>query len=471
MRDPRQPAVPGAEDPAPGRPGRAGLLVAVLALGTTAFGLIPSLTYPALPHLRRAFDTDQTTITWVVTAYLASAAVATPVLGRLGDMVGRGRLLLGCLLVLSLGSLLAALAPSVEVLIAARVVQGAGGGLLPLSYAIVREHLPPARSPAVVGLLSSLIAISAGVGIVIAGPVIDAFGYRVLFWIPLAATGIAAGVAVFVMPRGATNRGESLPILSAALFGIGMVAGLVALSQGAAWGWTSTRVLLLALAGAAALVAQWLLDRGRESRAFMDPRLLRLRSVALGHAIGFLAGFGMYASFAFVAPMLQAPVSSGFGFGVDTSAAGLMMLPGAVCSFLGGILAPRWSRRSGTRVVLAVAALVAAAGMSGIALASGERAVFLASYGAVGLGTGATLVCLTNHLLATVPTGQLAAVTGMNANLRTVGGAVGTALLSAVVAGDRAYPAAFGLLAVVLVAGAVFASRLPGPPERLGQPT
>ncbi|WP_418060953.1 MFS transporter [Pimelobacter simplex] len=456
---------------APSRPVRAGLLVAVLAVGTTAFGLIPSLTYPALPHLRRAFDTDQSTITWVVTAYLASAAVATPVLGRLGDLVGRGRLLLGCLVLLSLGSLLAALAPSVEVLIAARVVQGAGGGLLPLSYAIVREHLPPARSPAVVGLLSSLIAISAGVGIVIAGPVIDAFGYRVLFWIPLAATGLAAAVAVVVMPRGARSPGESLPMLSAALFGTGMVAGLVALSQGAEWGWTSARVLLLALTGVAALVAQWLVDRGRGSRAFMDPGLLRLRSVALGHAVGFLAGFGMYASFAFVAPLLQAPVSTGFGFGVDTSAAGLMMLPGAVCSFVGGIVAPRWSRRSGTRTVLAVASLVAAAGMAGIALASGERVVFLASYGAVGLGTGATLVCLTNHLLAAVPPAQLAAVTGMNANLRTVGGAVGTAVLAAVVTDDRAYPLAFGLLAVVLVAGAIFASRLPALPKTLGSPT
>jgi predicted MFS family arabinose efflux permease len=291
-------------------------------------------------------------------------------------------------------------------------------------------------------------------------------------WIPLVATGIALLVALAVMPRGSTRPGEPLPLAAATCFGLGMVAGLVALSEGEEWGWTSAGVLSLAAVCVTGLAAQWRLDRGRGSRAFMDPGLLRQRAVALGHLVGFLAGFGMYASFAFVAPLLQAPVSTGYGFGVSTSDAGLLMLPSAVCSFLGGLLAPHLARRIGTATVLALAPLAAAAGMAGIALASGERAVFLPSYAAVGLGIGATLVCLTNHLLAAVPPAQLAAVTGMNANLRTVGGAVGTALLSAIVAGHRSsgFPLAFGLLATVLVAAALVALTVRKTLETANQP-
>ncbi|RNL62506.1 MFS transporter [Nocardioides marmoriginsengisoli] len=442
------------------------LVVGVLALAVTAFGLITSLTFPALPHLQREFDTDQATITWVVTAYLASSAVLTPVLGRVGDVVGRERLLIGCLVVLTAGSLLAALAPSVEVLILARVVQGAGGGVLPLSYAIVREHVPADRGPAAVGLISSLMGVSSAVGIVIGGPIIDSLGYEYLFWIPLAATAIAATVAVVVIPRRQGRTGEPVPFVAAGLFGIGMVSGLIALNQSARWGWLSAEVLGLLLLCVLGFAGQWAIDRRRPATAFMDLALLRRRAVAVGHVVGFLVGFGMYASFAFVAPMLQAPVS-GHGFGASTSVAGLLMLPCAVASFAGGIVAPHLARPLGTRPLIVVACAVAALGMAGIALSSGSRTTFVVSYTVLGLGLGVAIVCLTNHLLDTVPSSQLAAVAGMNANLRVVGGAVGTALLAAVVTASAAsgdpYLAGFLVLAGGLVVAALAATGLPRP--------
>src|SRR6188472_3533420 len=106
----------------------------VLALSVCSFVLLQSLTVPVLTTIQAELDTDQQTVTWVLTAYLLSASICTPLLGRLGDAVGKKRMLVVTLSALAVGSLAAALAPSIGWLIAARVVQGAGGGVLPLAF-------------------------------------------------------------------------------------------------------------------------------------------------------------------------------------------------------------------------------------------------------------------------------------------------------------------------------------------------
>ena len=112
----------------------------MLALSVWAFVLLQSLTVPVLTTIQAELHTDQQTVTWVLTAYLLSASICTPLLGRVGDVVGKTRMLVLCLVLLSIGSLMAALAPSVGWMIVARVVQGAGGGVLPLSFGIIRDE-------------------------------------------------------------------------------------------------------------------------------------------------------------------------------------------------------------------------------------------------------------------------------------------------------------------------------------------
>jgi MFS family permease len=114
--------------------GRRGLTFAVLAVSVSSFALLQSLIVPVLATIEHELDTDQATVTWVLTAYLLSASIATPLLGRVGDVVGKTRMLVITLSALAVGSLMAALAPSIGWLIVARVVQGAGGGVLPLSF-------------------------------------------------------------------------------------------------------------------------------------------------------------------------------------------------------------------------------------------------------------------------------------------------------------------------------------------------
>ena len=173
----------------------------VLCVGVASFSLLQSMVNPVLPTIEQALDTDQETVTWVLTAYLLSASVFTPIVGRVGDKVGKERMLVVALGALTLGSLLAALAPTIGVLIVARAVQGIGGGVLPLTFGIIRDEFPREKVSGAVGTSAALLAVGGGVGLVLAGPLVDALSYHWLFWLPMAMTLVAAVAAAVWVPE------------------------------------------------------------------------------------------------------------------------------------------------------------------------------------------------------------------------------------------------------------------------------
>src|SRR5271166_1655357 len=163
------------------------LILAVLSLGGLAYAMLSSSVVPALPTMQRALGVSETEITWLLTAYLLSASVGTAIIGRLGDMYGKERVLLITLVVLSLGTLLAAVSSSLVVLILARFIQGASGGIFPLAFGIVRDEFPREKVAGSIGLLSAVLGVGGGLGIVGSGLVIERLSWHWLFWIPLVA--------------------------------------------------------------------------------------------------------------------------------------------------------------------------------------------------------------------------------------------------------------------------------------------
>jgi MFS family permease len=225
------------------------LTFAVLALGIAAFALLQSLVVPVLTTVQHELHTSQDTVTWVLTAYLLSASIMTPILGRVGDMKGKKRVFVGALVALAAGSLLAALAPSIGVMIVARVIQGAGGGMLPVAFGIIRDEFPPGKVAGAVGVLAALTAVGAGLGIVLAGPIVAALDYHWLFWLPLILTVVATVAAVLFVPESPVRTPGRISWLPAVLLSGWLVALLVALSEAPVWGWGSGRVIgLLAVA-------------------------------------------------------------------------------------------------------------------------------------------------------------------------------------------------------------------------------
>src|SRR3954447_3622807 len=164
----------------------------ILAGAALAFALAQTMVVPALPEIQQQYGADAADATWVLTAFLLTASVTTPVLGRLGDMYGKERMLLVALGFFGLGGVVAALAGSLGVLIAGRAVQGVGGAMFPLAIGIVRDEFPREKIATGIGTISATFGIGSGAGLVIAGILVDHASVAWIFWLSVAATALAA---------------------------------------------------------------------------------------------------------------------------------------------------------------------------------------------------------------------------------------------------------------------------------------
>ena len=324
----------------------------VLAVGIGAYALLQSLVAPVLPTVQHHLHTTQSTVTWVMTAYLLAASVATPILGRIGDMVGKERMLLVTLVALAAGSLLAAVATSIGVMIVARVIQGIGGGIIPLAFGIIRDEFPPEKISAAIGTAAALTAVGGGLGIVLAGPIVDGIGYTWLFWIPMIVTIVAAVATHLVVPESPVRTAGRVNILAAVLLSGWLVALLVPISEAEQWGWTSAPVLGL-IALAMVLAVAWVIVELRSAEPLIDMRMMRIPAVWTTNLVALLFGVTMYSIMAFLPEFVQTPSSAGYGFTASITQSGLFLLPMTVTMFAGGIIAGRLATRVGGKALLA----------------------------------------------------------------------------------------------------------------------
>ena len=442
---------------------------AVLALGVGAYALLQSLVTPVLSTLQSDLNTTQNTVTWVLTAYLLSASIFTPIMGRIGDMIGKERVFVATLLALTLGSLLAALATNMTVMVIARVIQGVGGGVLPLAFGIIRDEFPKSKVPGAVGLIASLSAVGAGVGIVVAGPIVKALNYHWLFWLPMIMTIIAAAAAHFFVPESPVRSTGRISWLPALLLSGWLVALLLALSQAPTWGWGSVKVLgLIAVAVAVALA--WAVCERRAATPLVDLRMMRLPAVWTNNLVALLIGIGMYAVFAFLPEFVQTPASTGYGLGASIAQSGLILLPSAVTMFAVGLAAGRFTRRVGGKVLVITGCLIGVASMSMLAFAHREKWELYLATAIMGVGFGLAFSAMSNLIVSAVPPEQTGVASGMNANIRTIGGSIGAALMASIVTArlgadglpkEVGYTLGFAMLAGALVIAAVASLFIP----------
>ncbi|MBX7548294.1 MFS transporter [Streptomyces sp. tea 10] len=410
------------------------LTFAVLATGAGVFSMLQSLIAPALPTVQHALHTSQSTATWVMTAYLLSASVFTPILGRIGDLVGKKRTLVAVLLTVLVGCLVAALAPDIGVLIVARVVQGVGGALFPLSFGIIRDEFTAAEVSGSISNLSAVIAAGGGVGMVAAGPIVSALDYRWLFWIPVAIVAATVLIAVRYVPESPRRARGTVSWAGAALLSAWLVALLLPLSQAGQWGWGSPKVLGL-FAAAVVLFAAWLTAEARSRSPLIDLRVMRLPAVWTTNAAALLFGAGMYAIWSFLPGFVQTPAAAGYGFGASVTASGLLMLPMLLAMFLSGVLSGRLEPRVGAKALLTTGAALGALACGVLTLWHDAQWQIAVVAGLFGLGIGLAFASMANLVVGSVPPEQTGAATGMNANIRTIGGSIGAALTSVLVTG------------------------------------
>jgi EmrB/QacA subfamily drug resistance transporter len=445
------------------------MILAVLSLGGISYALLQSLVVPALPQIQESLHTSESSIGWILTAFLLSASITTPIIGRLGDMYGKERLLMIVLVMLAAGTLISAVATSLDVMLVGRVIQGAGAGVFPLAFSIVRDEFPSERVPGALGLVSSLLGIGAGAGVVLAGIITQQLSYHWLFWFPLGLIAVTAYLTRRYIPESPIKTPGQINYGAAALMTVGMSALLLGITETSTWGWGSPKTMGL-LAIGAVFVLLWIRAELRSREPLVDMRMMGIRGVWTTNLVAFLIGVGMYSSFILLPEFVQEPASSGYGFGASVTVAGLYLLPSTIAILVVGQMAGIIERRIGSRGSLIWGAIFAL-GCYVLLVADRSQPVDIyVAAGLLGIGIGLSFSAMANLIVENVPRGQTGVATGMNAVTRTLGGAFGgqlaaTLLASNLAAGgvptDRGFALSFLMCLIALAAAFGFALLVP----------
>ncbi|MGY1829382.1 MFS transporter [Geodermatophilus sp. SYSU D01180] len=429
-------------------------LVPVLVFVGTVVAVISSLGAPLVPAIAVSTDAPLPDAQWSLTATLLVGAVATPVVGRLGDGPHRRRVVLAVLGVVTAGGVLAALPLGLGWLVAGRALQGLGLGLTPLAIATAREALTGERSRSTIAALSLTVVAGVGLGYPLAGLVAGLGGVHAAFWAGAAVSLAALLAAAAVLPPAATTTRRPLDVVGALLLGAGLAGLLVALGEAEAEGWSSPAPWLLAGAAVAAL-ACWVPWEARTPAPLVDLRLARGRLALTAHVAALLVGLSNYLLLSSVPVLAQTPASTGPGFGASLLVAGLVLLPFSAASVLGGRLARALADRGRQHLVLPVAALVQAGAFVLFGLTRTDLWQLFAVMAVAGLGVGASFAAFPALVVAAVPPSETGSATSLNQVLRYVGFALGSALTATLLG---AAPDTGGYAAIAVLGLAVCAT-------------
>ncbi|GAA1629308.1 MFS transporter [Leucobacter chromiireducens] len=414
------------------RPAPRGLVVA-LATAVLSFSMMQTLLVPALPTFMREFGVDTALAGWILTSYLLCGAVAAPILGSLGDRYGHRRVLVLTFALFVAGGVIAALAPTLPVLLTGRVLQGASTAAFPLALAIVRRHTTGAAQRSAIGWLSGTMGLGAGAALVVGGVIVESLSWHWLFVTGAAMGAVSIALILTAVPASARGAGSRTDWPGTILLTVGLLALLLGISQGGSWGWTSPLILGLFALAVAALLALIAVER-RTPVPLIDVRTLARPALAVTNGLTLFLGFIPYLFYIGLPVLLQSPGEPGFGQGFTVTQTGIALLPGAILVFLGGRFAPWLIGRVGPKLSALISLAVMGLGSVGIAVAPSSLPVIVAFFSLVGLGNGIGFAVVAELVANLAPRDEIAAALGVNGVLRTVGSALGAPVATAVLA-------------------------------------
>jgi MFS family permease len=395
-------------------------MVATLAGTGLIAAFMQTLVTPIYPHLPELLDTTAADASWVLTATLLAAAIATPIAGRLGDMFGKRRLILVLLVILTAGSVISAISFTLVPMIVGRSLQGIGLGVIALGISVLRDILHPKRLGAAIALVSATLGIGGAVGLPIAAIIAENMDYHYLFWLATLLSILAFVAVISVIPVSTLRTGGRFDYVGAVGFGVGLVAVLLSIAKGNEWGWTSPLTLGL-LGGGVAVFIVWTFYELRTTDALVDLRVASRRPVLLTNLASVSVGFAFFTTAASLPILLEAPVSTGVGLGQSLLIASLCMMPSGLVMFFVSPVAARLSAVRGPRTSLILGgAILSGSFVIGALLMTEIWHIILLST-LVGFGTGFAYAAMPTLIMHSVPPTETAAANGLNSVMRTLG--------------------------------------------------
>ncbi|MFF0492814.1 MFS transporter [Nocardia sp. NPDC004068] len=409
------------------------LLTGVLAFAAMIVTVMQTQAVPILGLIATDLGVSTTSVSWVTTATLLSAAVCTPLLGRVGDLYGKKPTLLVVLVVAAIGSVVSALANSLGTLLVGRTLQGVATAIFPLALAMLREQVAPARLHHAMAIVSGTLGFGGGLGLVTTGLLTKGAhpDYHVVFWFTAGLSVLALVAAAVAVPATGTRHPGSVDLPGAAALGGFLVLLLLPISQGHEWGWTSAATLGC-FAAAVVFGVAWVLIERRVAAPLVDLAMFTHRPVLFTNLAGMFVGFAMFLLFMGISYLAQMPRhATGYGFEASILRASVeYLLPTALASMaaapLGGILVGR----IGGRLVLALAGLVGVAGFAWLALAHDDTGSVIWAGVVVGVAISLAYAAMPALIAAAVPHHQSGIANGINSISRTVGSSLGSAIIT-----------------------------------------
>jgi EmrB/QacA subfamily drug resistance transporter len=440
--------------------------LAILAFAGLAFALQQTMIVPALPSLQRDLHTTTAWAAWFLTAFLLVMAVSTPILGKLGDQYGKGRFLLISLGLFFIGCVAAAFAWNVWSLIAFRALQGFGGAVFPLAFAIIKDEFPKEKVGGGVGMISAILGVGGGLGLVLSGVLVDQLSWRWIFIVGAFAVGLAAMLVWRFVPESPIKTESRLDPLGAVLLTALLTSLLLALTEGPNWGWGSSRTVGL-LVASVVFTFIWIRVELRVPEPLVDMRMMVQHTVLFTNVTAVFAGFALFGSFVLVPNLMQ--LHGHYGFGLSPTATGLYLLPGGVLGLVAGPLAGKLGTRYGSRVPLVAGMLLASLGIALFALLHLHAWEISVGMVFIGIGVPFAYAAMAKLIVDSVRPTETGIATGMNTVMRTVGGVIGAQVGAALLTSDTigrthvpaesAFVIAFWVSAGVALLGAVLALR------------
>jgi NTE family protein len=408
-------------------------VLAVAVLGSFMAFVDATIVNIAVPNIAHEFSGARlSSVSWVLNAYNIVFAAFLVGGGQLADLLGRRRVFSFALVMFTLGSTLCAVSPSLNALIAARVLQAAGSAMLvPSSLAIVLEAHPAHRRMHAVALWSAVAALAAGIGPPLGGFLITASNWRLVFLvnIPVGVVALVLARRVLVESR-APGRRRVPDLYGGVLFAAAVALLVLAVVKGQEWGWGNGRVVS-SFALAVLLGVYFVLRSSRQRTPLIDMSLLRIRSFALSNAVTVVMASGFYA-YTLCNVLFLTRV---WHYSILT--AGAAMTPGPFTAMAVAGPAGALVDRRGHRAVVVPGALIWAAGMVYFATTLGVKPDFLGRWLPgmliLGVGAGLSFPTLSGAAVGSVPGPRFAVATSLNSVARQLGAALGVAVLIAVI--------------------------------------
>lgn len=441
-------------------------VILVLCFGSLAGALMQSLVIPIQSDLPRLLGTEPGNASWAVTATLLAAAVTMPVTGRLADMYGKKKIMVGSAGILVVGSVIAAMSSSLAPFLVGRALQGVAMGYIPVAISMVREVAPPEKRATAVAAVSATLGVGGALGLPLAAWIAQDYSWHVLFWFSSVLAAIVLVATLVVVPSVHDAHPGRIDVVGVIGLAIGLVAALVGVSKGSEWGWSDGRTIG-AIVGGVVVLLLWGWFELRHHDPLVDLRTSAHPPVLFTNLAAVLIGFGMMAQSIVLPQLLQMPEETGFGLGQTILQAGLWMAPGGLMMMLFAPVSSRLITSIGARRTLSIGATVLAVGyLVTLVLMNAPWELMLGSLVACA-GVGIGYAAMPTLILDNVPESESGSGVGLNALMRSVGTTIAGAVMAAVLTSKTVDFAGHAIpdkgafqLCFIIGAGAAFAGAL-----------